>query len=444
MNLKPLSFLKGVASVIAYHAAERIEKRDISSKVRELRRYYKTDFLERKKTEGQRLRDICAFAQARVPYYRDLFQKISFDPEKLLTDSSYIEALPFLTKEIVNAQGDRLLAQSLEGIRYYDMKTGGSTGPSAHFFYNQNAADYSSAVTLYCRERVGKIKRRSATHFAASFPDAPAVNKSWTREDWKCLAMNRSNIFVGALSEDELDGICTSLQKLSPYLVHAHPSTIFTLACHIESNQRIAPRFAVFEPSGELLTEVMRTKIQNIFQCRIANRYGLAEFGVVAYEFLDSRLQILDSEVYPESIEVDEANVKHNELVFTSFRNHLMPLLRYRTGDLGQLEIKQDGYILSSMMGRVHDLVLLGEKQYLTHYIMDILDHRVGDIEEFQIDSRGKKPRLLIVPKSHANCEEIRNKINKFLGNDFGIDFVKLNQLIRIGRHQKFRHVVRN
>jgi len=40
----------------------------------------------------------------------------------------FLEKLPFLTKDIIAEQGDRLLSRPLAEIRSYACRTGGSTG----------------------------------------------------------------------------------------------------------------------------------------------------------------------------------------------------------------------------------------------------------------------------------------------------------------------------
>ncbi|MDH6420914.1 phenylacetate-CoA ligase [Polynucleobacter sphagniphilus] len=441
---RSIQYMQGLFSAfIAYPIAEHLERRDIRSKRAELREYYRLDFDLRKRIMRQRLVDIVAHAGACVPYYKDLFRSEGFDPEKLRQDPAYLQDLPYLTKDIIREQGRRMLSKDLDGLRYHDMKTGGSTGLSAHFFYDQPAADYAAAVTLYGRERVGKKKHHSELHFACRFPDA-APSTKWTREDWKCLAMNRSNIFFGRLDTQGLEEMWDALSKRRPHLIHGHPSTIYALACHIEATRGGAKVFEIFESSGELLEEHQREVIRRALGCQVINRYGLAELGVMAYELNGPKkgFQVLDSEGWPESMPVIVEGEKDHELVFTGFRNRLMPLLRYRTGDMASVNEESEGYFLSNVVGRIHDLIPINGIPYPTHHIMDILDHRVGGIQEFQIDLRQEKPILRIVPEVHATPAEIQEKIQSHWTNAFEFEFVEHDSFVRVGRHQKFRHLV--
>lgn len=246
------------------------------------------------------------------------------------------------------------------------------------------------------------------------------------------------------LDEIGLKDIIRILRRRKPFLVHAHPSTMYALACYFQNQNKTSNLFKIFESSGELLERYQRELISSVFECEVVDRYGLAELGVAAYQLGGSgdALQVLESECWAESAILNEEASDAQELVFTGFRNQLMPLIRYRSGDLGLVERSQMGVFLKKVVGRIHDQVPINGVNHPTHHIQDILDHRVGGIQEFQIDLRTLPPRLRIVPESIVLKEQIRQKINHFWGNAFELEFIAHNDLIRVGRHAKFRHVV--
>ena len=102
--------------------------------------------------------------------------------------------------------------------------------------------------------------------------------------------MNRNNVFFDRVDDEGLEEILGSLKRRKPYLIHAHPSTIYALACYVERKGIKEHFFDVFESSGEMLQAYMRNRIERVFQCKAINRYGLAEFGVIAYQ-LEAHLE---------------------------------------------------------------------------------------------------------------------------------------------------------
>jgi phenylacetate-CoA ligase len=442
---QPFRTIKGVVSAyIAYPIAELTEKRDIRSKLAELRRFYVMPFEHRRRIALQRLADTLAFAGTHVPYYRNIFGVLRFDPNNVRRDQRYLEDLPFLTKDIIREQGDRLLSKRLADTKHHVRKTGGSTGSSCFIYYDQEGLDYAAAVTLYARESIGKRKHKSELHFACRFPDV--VPERWpSREDFKCFAMNRSNIFFDRIDEEGLAEIWQTLRRRRPYLVHAHPSTIYALACYVERTYGRAKAFQVFESSGELIEPYMRDAIARALGCRVVDRYGLAELGIMAYELNgnEASLSVFESEGWPESRLIDAgAHQGEHELVFTGFRNRLMPLIRYTTGDLGKIEERGDGFYLTDVVGRIHDVVPINGVVHPTHHIQDMLDHRVGGIQEFQIDLRTSPPTLRVVLESNASPDQTAAKIDTYWPKAFVIAFVNHDELVRVGHRAKFRHVV--
>ena len=437
---QPFKLLKGITSAcLAYPIAERMEKRSVRPKLQELRDYYQLPYQQRQPIIAKRLAETVRYAGLYVPYYKDLFARIGFNPDRIENDINFLDDIPYLTKDIIREQGHRLLSRPLAEFRHHVCKTGGSTGLSCFIYYDQTGADYSSAVTLYCREAIGKKKYLSELHFACRFPDA--IVPEWpSREDFKCFAMNRSNIFFDRIDDIGLEEMWQTLRLRKPYLIHSHPSTIYALACYIERKYGGGKAFSVFESSGELLEPYMRAKIEKALNCRVVNRYGLAELGVMAYESntQSTDLYVLDSEGVCENRDLDG----NNELIFTGFHNQLMPLIRYATGDLATIEERDDGVYLTNIVGRIHDIVNLAGVDYPTHHIQDILDHRVGGIQEFQIDVRGDKPILRVVLESNADQATVQAKLEHFFPDAFILEFVNHDSFILVGHRAKFRHVV--
>jgi phenylacetate-CoA ligase len=440
-----LRFLNSLLSAYAaYPLAERLEGRSIRPKVVGLRSHYMLAPRERRAEAQRRLAEMVAFAGDQVPYYRDLFNQTGFDPAKVGKDAKYLQDIPYLTKDIVREQGTRLLSRALEACRHHRVKTGGSTGPSAFFFYDQEAADWSSAVTIYARERIGAPRWQPQMHLAARFTDHGP--KFWfNRETLKEIAMNRSNVLFDRLDDTGLTQIWNAIRRRSPHLLHAHPSTIHALANFVEqkglAGNRPAP-FRFFESSGEVLDQRQRAKIQDVFGCAIVNRYGLAEFGVVAYELAErfDGLEALDSEVWFENRASEGAIVP--ELVLTGLRNRLMPLIRYCTGDLAEVTDHDGIWWLSEIVGRSHALVPINGVPHATHHVQDVLDHRIGDIAEFQIDLRTYPPTLRIVADEHGRPDTIARKIEAYWPGAFAVAFIRRDELIHVGHRAKFSHVI--
>ena len=89
----------------------------------------------------QRLRALLTHAASHVPYYRDLFARIGFDPAAMssLTD---LQRLPFLDKPLIRAHTDALKADDARGLARFN--TGGSSGVPLIFYTVSNASAATS------------------------------------------------------------------------------------------------------------------------------------------------------------------------------------------------------------------------------------------------------------------------------------------------------------
>jgi phenylacetate-CoA ligase len=441
--------VRGVVGSVAFTVAERLEGRELCGKHHALAADMSRPFAERRRLSWNRLVETVRFAAARVPYYRGLFADIGFDPESLARDPKYLADIPVLTKDIIRAQGERMLCDDHANYRKHISKTGGSTGPSAYVIYDQHGADWSSSVTRYARELVGAGSRRPQLHLAARFPERIPI-KARMREQIKCLANNRFNVTFSSFAPDELDDILRRIRTIKPYLVHGHPSTFYQLALHVAEKGNYDRTFDVFESSGETLSAVQRDLISRVFGCTVINRYGLAETGVIAYQ-TDARhngMVVFDPIAWPEIVDVEFGaelpqlpESRSGELVVSAFANKLMPLIRYRTGDLAALRETPEGFLIQKLIGRIHDIVKIAGIPVPTHHVQDVLDG-IGGVREFQIENHSDRPVFRIVAEVDAATDTIQRKLRKLWSDSIDIEFVEFDALKLQGWRSKFRHLV--
>ena len=441
-----MNILRTLGAPLVLPLAERWTGRSIRPKVRAIAAEMQLSGEARLVRRRQQLAAILARAQAEVPYYRELFALLHFDPQRVARDVAYLGDLPVLTKDILREQGDRMLSQKYLKGSLHVRKTGGSTGASVPIYYSPQALDWTAAVNRYA---VGTTGRRAAdleVHLASRYPQQFPL-RDRLKEHAKCLALNRANIFTDRFDGDALALIWQKLRRQRPYLVQAHPSTLYALAVWLAGEQRDArDTFRVFESTGEVLDERKRRTIEQVFGCRTVNRYGNAEFGVVAYEQpacekpgdLPGRLRVFDCLAWPETIERSGGT----ELLATGLCNDAMPLVRYATGDLAQLESAENGFFLSALVGRTHDVVSIGTRTYPTHYLQDVLD-RLGGIDEFQVEQldRGRL-RLSLVVGDASRRAIIAERVQAWWPGDIELEFKDFAGLKREGWRSKFRYLV--
>jgi phenylacetate-CoA ligase len=432
--------LRYLSAWVLYPIAERRLGRQIRSKAAVVRRLMSASFSERSARARTQLAAQLERAASDVPYYRDLFRQIRFDPSVLTSDLAYLQDVPYLTKDIIREQATRLVSERFDQAQLHLRSSGGSTGPSTQFYYSQEALDWTAAANLVSLEWAGKHRTMREMHLASRFPETfPWRDR--LKERAKCAVLNRTNLFTDRFDPPALEEAWRRMRRVRPYLIQGHPSTLYALAAYLRDRGIDASgAISVFESTGEVLEKRKRDTIETVFGCRAIDRYGSAEFGVLAHEQLHDtpgRLKVLDCIAWPE-VAMREGR---SELVFTGLRNDAMPLVRYRTGDLAELDATDDGVYLRNIVGRMHDVVSIAGHQYPTHYLQDVLD-RLGGIDEFQVVQTDGSSLLRLVVPDDRHRGAVAKRIEAWWGDAVQLEFTDFAGLSRSGWRSKFRHLV--
>ncbi len=423
-----------------YPLVEKASGRQISEKFQSAKNFSILPSQKRRAQIESYLEAILSEAKLNVPYYKDLFHQIHFDPREVRGNINALKQLPFLTKDIVREQGDRLLNRRYELSSLVKMNTGGSTGACLTISYDREALDWSAAANRFAVSMTGASFSTSEVHLVSRISQKNAYKQKLT--NWvKCQALNRTNFETDFITESSLENLYNTILRTKPFLVQGHPSTLYALATYVRDCKPTKKLFSVFESTGETLDKKRFQVIKDQLQCTIFNRYGNAEFGVIAHSIDNPfQLQLLDFMVLPEMVQLGNGLC---ELIFTGLHNRAMPLIRYRSGDIGNLTVENNRVHIADLRGRIHDLMEFERVHLPSHYLLDVFNHR-GDVDDFQIVVRsGQKPELRIVKKTDTPSEKIKSELANILSNQVEIKFVRSDQFILSGWRDKFRYIVR-
>jgi phenylacetate-CoA ligase len=101
---------------------------------------------ERRQVDLAALKRLLGYAGAHVPYYRELFRAVRFDP-RAVESREDLAALPLLTREIVRERYDDLVDPAHRG-KNLKKGTSGSTGTPLKFEYSLDSECWRQAVKL--------------------------------------------------------------------------------------------------------------------------------------------------------------------------------------------------------------------------------------------------------------------------------------------------------
>ena len=133
-------------------------------------------------------------------------------------------------------------------------------------------------------------------------------------------------------------------------------------------------------------------------------------------------------------------------IIATGFNNKIMPLIRYKTGDIGikgpnKCKCRRNYKILKEIEGRVQDYVIdkNGNPVPLAPAIFNYNDMDWKNIEEFKIlqSKKGKLKVLLQISKSKKQLTKkilinTKKRLSKIFGNYFNLSVKKTDHLKRL------------
>jgi phenylacetate-CoA ligase len=135
------------------------------------------------------------------------------------------------------------------------------------------------------------------------------------------------------LTETHADSIIDRLETLAPAMLQAYPSSAFTLAGLLQRRGRRLRIPRIFT-SSEPLYAHQQELILDRLGAKIMDLYGMAERVAFASTCEHGHLHVNPDYGYVEIVDADGRPTDgEGYVVGTTLHNHVMPLVRYRTGD---------------------------------------------------------------------------------------------------------------
>lgn len=309
---------------------------------------------------------------------------------------SNLRDLPLIEKQDVRKVPQKYLAANYPVKDLFLKTTTGSSGVPFPVWHS--AAFYFDGLLLAV-QKAAIFLQRHRTFRRAVF--CLAVSDDRAKKDFVTLdPTNRAGLLVRVTVDEQNPASYDRVMKLiadhRPACVSSKPSILEVLASRMRDNKKMGiPAFLI--SSGAKLGSELRANLTRLFKCQVTEAYGLTEFGVVAYPCFRNNLHVDTSAAYLEIVDDSGErlpNGKEGEIVISSLANEAMPLLRYRTGDLGTLSGRacrcgSPAPVLASVAGRiVRSFELPSGRRFAPTYFNDLF--RIFPfLKEFQITQAG-------------------------------------------------------
>ncbi len=376
------------------------------------------------------LKEILIYSYSYVPYYKDLFNKISFDPFKF-TDFKQIETIPFLTRELVVKNFNALISTRKSEKGYYVGYTGGSTGLPLKFLLDYDSIFKENAFIYYYRKQLGYTFSDRVASFRYLGPGKLL---------WRSSPMYREVIFSNSrLSKLTIKKYAERINKFQPQYLNGYLSAIWYFSkllkeYNIKLDFNLKGIFLISEnPDVE-----QREFVERYFNVKSSTFYGHSERVVIAQEMKPGLYAFDPYYGYTEQIPM-----KNNDYAIagTGFLNRTMPLIRYKTDDIS-IPQKKFFKIIGKRNSKTGLYGINNEFLTDTGFYMGPVAFQNIINYQFRQKEKGKADMFIIVNKDFQKEEltTIKREIDLETKGVIDIDIRIIDNMVLTerGKYQKF------
>jgi phenylacetate-CoA ligase len=283
------------------------------------------------------LRALLTHAGTHVPYWRELFRRIHFDPRALRSRADLAE-LPVMTREIVQERFEDMVdpARHPSNIR---KGTSGTTGVPLQFEYCNDSEAWRQATRLRGYAWAGYRLGLPTLHYWGTGAQIP---RGLIARKVRLDRMLKREVYVDAVKQDEasLLGTVGLLRRMRPHTIIAYTQALAAFARWVsERGKRDWPDTRVL-CAAEPLLPGDREALAGAFGPEIYETYGSRETMLIAAECEAHDGVHLSEENLLVEIARDGRTVapgEAGELLVTDLHNYGMPFIRYANGDLATM-----------------------------------------------------------------------------------------------------------
>src|SRR5258705_4169515 len=277
------------------------------------------------------LTEVVARAASDVPFYRQRgLEGIDFESFDQLRE------IPILTKSEVQRADRGLISKAHRSHRLTEVHKGGTTGKPLAIYCDSETLQRNYAFFTRFKEWAGIYDGTRVATFASRTVVPPGSGEP----DWRHNRAANTLLFSSYhISQATLPAYVKALAEFGPSLIDSHPSSIEPIARYMlkEGNTTVRPRAVI--TSSETLFPAVRSLIERAFDCRVFDHYGGAEMAALIAQCERGIYHVAPEfgvvEILAGGRQVGPG--ERGEIVATGFINPVMPLIRYATGDYGEL-----------------------------------------------------------------------------------------------------------
>jgi len=417
------------------------------------RKYFEeTEKLSREEAEQEqlkRLRSFLRYTYEHSKYYHEKWRELDLDFNRLGWDE--FNRLPFITKEELQKNlRDVCTINPRSAIKF---QTGGTTGVSLQAYYTPRNIQERFAMVDHFRSRFGfDFGEKTAWFTGKDLLNTRDVAK---HRYWRTDFRNNIRFYsTYHLQQKNFTYYIDNFNKYQPKYFSGATSSLSEIARGgLKAGIKLSYRPEAVFPTAEMLLKEDRKAMETFYGCGVYDQYASSEGAPFITQCKKAHMHMeLMTGVF-EVLDTSRQPADFGELVVTSFTTEGTPLVRYRIGDMVEMNTKpMDCYlkypIVKSIHGRLSDCIYSRETGKICQGNIVNSVKNIRGIIRFQITQNNLDGILVKIVKSEQYIREIEEKkllkeLRIRLGKKMGIQFNYVNEIPR-ERSGKYRIIKNN
>ena len=322
-------------------------------------------------TQLRKIEQLVTHAHETSAFWHKRFSDIGLSPGDICSFEDY-RNIPLLTKADLRSEGTRLRSKNYHQQSVRSKKTSGSTGVSVEVFVDETAVQYQRASTLRADEWSGwRLGERSACVWG----NPEYVKYGWRGRLRNALLHRQAYLDTVKMDASSMKNFLDLLRRRSPSLLfgHAHSLYLFAMFCQTLGGAGFRPKGII--STAMVLHDFERQVIEDVFGCRVTNRYGCEEVSLIACQCEQHAGLHVNAEcIFLEILHPDGSPCLPGEtgaVVVTDLVNRAMPMIRYQVGDMAAwstrpCECGRGLPVIERIEGRIADYVVTPGGEFIS------------------------------------------------------------------------------
>jgi phenylacetate-CoA ligase len=366
-----------------------------------------------------KLRNSVKYSYNNSPFYHELFKEYALRPNNVKSFED-ISKIPFTSSDDLKNPEKFFAVPKSNFVKIFS--SSGTTGkPKRIYFTKKDLERQISGLTtgmnlLYDMHQVDRVRL--------------TYDHGYGMDDWGvryCLENAIENLgAIGVITSSHLpaDQEFQLLNTYSISMIMGTPSYIHSISCDMKklyelSNLNIKKIMVGTEP----LPKSIRKKLEKIWNTDVFQGYGLTEMCTsVAGECKEKDgMHLTESDFYAEVIDPKSGDILEDEevgeIVFTTLSREGMPLIRYRTHDLGLIISDKCPCGLPfrriKVKGRTDKMITIGSGDNIYPNAFDRVLFSIPSVINYQIilDRKNNKDHVTTIVETNSIDDNTKKEI---------------------------------